>query len=295
MAIYLQTRSRTTDYAFLGDAPQERWWTAFERRTTLERPTIIIEAFEGRLRGYFSGIQSPSRRDRVGTVIRYTIVVEDEPKTILALACACLMPDALDSAIGLGRLLDNQFVSEDEVDDLLKGGAVAGERVSRRVAEAVQSFQALSAGEADVQQAGHLHWFGCVASEAARRIFMDRVKQLSSRNVSGLAARLNLVGTEEACGMGSGYQSMALLIESDGKIERQGLVELNPQTPAPLPPAAAAITTAKTQRSDWSFSGRSWVLVVVLVGLSVLVAAIFVGRPTSTPAATSSAVGNSAR
>lgn len=288
MAIFLQTRGRTTDYAFLGPAPQERWWTRFEQRTTLEQPTIIIESPDGRLRAYFSGIQSPSRRDRVGTVIRYTVVVEDDPNAILALARACLMPEALDSATDLGRALDNLFVSEDEVDDLLRRGIAEGEGVSNRVAEAVRPYHDHSAGEDDPHQVSVSHWFGCVTSDAVRRAFIDSVKRLTRDDVRGLAARLNLTTQEEARRMRSSYQSLALLMEADERINRLGVVEMTLPTSRSSPSDPITAPTW-TERHNLSISVRSWT--VVLIGLLALFAWFSTGRLSTTTAATPTTVG----
>ncbi len=76
--LYIQTRGKTIDYRFLLQAPQEPWWTSYEKDTSFEYPTLIIERDSrgGRGRFYLSGISSSTRRDRVGRIIRYTLVAE---------------------------------------------------------------------------------------------------------------------------------------------------------------------------------------------------------------------------
>ena len=41
--LYIQTRGKTIDYRFLLQAPQEPWWTSYEKDTSFEYPTLIIE------------------------------------------------------------------------------------------------------------------------------------------------------------------------------------------------------------------------------------------------------------
>ncbi len=74
--LYIQTRGKTIDYRFLLQAPQEPWWTSYEKDTSFEYPTLIIERDSQGGRFYLSGISSSTRRDRVGRIIRYTLVAE---------------------------------------------------------------------------------------------------------------------------------------------------------------------------------------------------------------------------
>jgi hypothetical protein len=79
-SVYLQTRGRPRhrDYDFLGAAPGHPWWRAYAGHTAFERPTALVESDGGGYRVYLSGIPS-ARRDAVGTVIRYTLVLEESP------------------------------------------------------------------------------------------------------------------------------------------------------------------------------------------------------------------------
>ncbi|QCE32788.1 hypothetical protein FAI41_03860 [Acetobacteraceae bacterium] len=78
MELWLQTRGLTSDYAFLGEAPPERWWTktAYQSATSFELPTLILERYSvGKWRCFVSAIPS-RRRDRVNTRIRYSLVLQ---------------------------------------------------------------------------------------------------------------------------------------------------------------------------------------------------------------------------
>ena len=77
MNIYIQTRSVTKDYQFLGNSPMNSWWMAYKDYTSFEHPTIIVEGdIAKQWRVYLSGMSS-SRLDNVNTPIRYTFILED--------------------------------------------------------------------------------------------------------------------------------------------------------------------------------------------------------------------------
>jgi len=77
MNIYIQTRSVTKDYQFLGNSPVNSWWMAYKDYTSFEHPTIIVEGDTAKQwRIYLSGMSS-SRLDKVNTPIRYTFILED--------------------------------------------------------------------------------------------------------------------------------------------------------------------------------------------------------------------------
>ena len=116
MKIYIQTRGKTRDYTFLGGEPKEKWWRkpVYEQGTSFEKPTLIIENNASELRCYISGILS-SRRDRVNTPIRYTMVIdgsaaiEGEVKNILLLISSALQAFSSPSSSSLQKVLDNLF------------------------------------------------------------------------------------------------------------------------------------------------------------------------------------------
>ena len=75
--VFVQTRgtARATDYAFLGGAPPEPWWRAYRDRTSFDHPTVLVTSDGAGWAAYLSGIPS-TRVDAVGTVVRYTLVVD---------------------------------------------------------------------------------------------------------------------------------------------------------------------------------------------------------------------------
>ena len=75
--VFVQTRgtARATDYAFLGGAPPEPWWRAYRDATAFDHPTVLVTSDGAGWAAYLSGIPS-SRVDAVGTVVRYTLVVD---------------------------------------------------------------------------------------------------------------------------------------------------------------------------------------------------------------------------
>ena len=77
MRIYLQTRGRNRDYAFLGGAPEDNWWSQHRQKTSFEEPTVLVDSKGQKWKAMLSGIPS-SRKDRVGTTIRYTLVFDGD-------------------------------------------------------------------------------------------------------------------------------------------------------------------------------------------------------------------------
>lgn len=75
MKLFIQTRGIKIDYSFLSYAPQSRWWLDFQNYTSFEKPSFILKANATDWTCYLSGIRS-ARKDRVGSVIRYSIVLE---------------------------------------------------------------------------------------------------------------------------------------------------------------------------------------------------------------------------
>jgi hypothetical protein len=78
MRIYVRTRGelRHLDYDFLGSAPPEAWWREFSDVNTMERPCLLCVRDPHGLRVFLSGVPS-SRVDTVGTLIVYSLVLED--------------------------------------------------------------------------------------------------------------------------------------------------------------------------------------------------------------------------
>jgi hypothetical protein len=81
MRIYVRTRGelRHHDYDFLGLAPAQPWWRDFGNVNTMERPCLLCVRDSRGLRVFLSGMPS-SRVDTVGTLIVYSLVLEDPGK-----------------------------------------------------------------------------------------------------------------------------------------------------------------------------------------------------------------------
>ncbi len=74
--IYIQTRGTNKDYLFLGGRPENSgWWLNYKDYTAFEQPTLVFESDSRGGRIYLSAIPS-ARKDKVGSVIRYTLVVQ---------------------------------------------------------------------------------------------------------------------------------------------------------------------------------------------------------------------------
>jgi hypothetical protein len=147
MNIYIQTRSVTRDYQFLGNSPMNSWWVAYKDYTSFEHPTIIVEGDTYKQwRVYLSGMSS-SRLDKVNTPIRYTLILEDTQSIhdsdlpqvlglIQAWAKAIYDDKAKDK---LRNNLDNLFSTED-VDTYFSSLDRAKEQIESKFKHWVSSF-----------------------------------------------------------------------------------------------------------------------------------------------------------
>ena len=110
MHLSVRTRSLDRDYAFVGPPPADPWWDAYAPFSAFEYPTLLFEYVEAQWHLFLSAIPS-ARRDRVGTRIRYSLVLRGTPseaEALDALLAAWLAdPERLDGP--LARALDAQF------------------------------------------------------------------------------------------------------------------------------------------------------------------------------------------
>lgn len=191
-AAYVQTRGRPRhrDYDFLGAGPGEPWWRAYAGHTAFESPTVLVESSGTEYRVYLSGIPS-ARRDSVGTVIRYTLVLEETPDDpdgagpdgVLALV-SCWVA----GGTTLTAALDEAF-PEDDVERLLAATAPETDP-HKRVLAAVRSLPPYRVSP--VESPGD--WLGSAESEPARTAFLGRVQDLVAGGAAGRALLLNLIG-----------------------------------------------------------------------------------------------------
>ncbi len=138
---YLQTRGKTIDYRFLYKAPSSEWWRRYVDYTLFEDRTIILEQLaDEECRLYLSGIPS-NRRDRVNTIIRYTLVAKigkGESSENFRLVKQFL-DDCRDKSNALGERLDSDFL-EQYIEDALRSDGECQNQISQKVASLVNSI-----------------------------------------------------------------------------------------------------------------------------------------------------------
>lgn len=177
MRIFIQTRGRGRDYAFLGDAP-EAWWRkdAYEHGTSFEKPTLIFEARAGvEWRCYISGIPSAVHRDQTNRTIRYTLVMEGkkgnspENESALSLIHAALCTFS-DTGSELQARLDAIFTPD-----------------------LVDQYIAEKSGSAEIKKLLTAAIYKLPDETAINDKFIKRIKDLINGSQNGVAALLNLV------------------------------------------------------------------------------------------------------
>ena len=209
--VYVQTRgtARAADYAFLCGAPPHPWWRAYRDATAFDHPTVLVVSDGGGWAAYLSGIPS-ARVDAVGTVVRYTLVLDgpcgDGPVAAqLPAAVAAWLDDVADGVAGrLGRRLSGALDARLPPDDVQRWigapppvsptcGVPALSEPGRRVLDALAALPAPGARTA----APPGDWVAGVGSAPARAAFVARVADLVA-GTPGRALLLNLVGPEDA-------------------------------------------------------------------------------------------------
>jgi hypothetical protein len=238
--IFVQTRGRATDYAFLADAPTNRWWLDFRDGTSFEQPTLIVSGDKKNWHCFLSGIPS-SRVDRVGTTVRYSIAVEGscqvKDESILNLIAAWL-EDAT-SSTPKGRVhaaLDYAF-DETTVERLLSIRSANVETTNEVEKLSLNALSILAVPKPSIGKIASESWVGSTTSPDAKNEFLARCCQLIVGNVDGTAAVLNLLGTtEEVASFANNYKSLAALIDDEsGNLRR--IVPIEKKKTLDLPPA----------------------------------------------------------
>jgi hypothetical protein len=297
---YVQTRgtARATDYAFLGGAPPEPWWRAYRDATAFDHPTVLVTSDGARWAAYLSGIPS-SRVDAVGTVVRYTLVL-DGPCGVADAACVPAVAGAwIDDVAAAhggrpgGRLaaaLDARFPAAD-VERWLAEPASArllsderptrptgsDERAARPVPEVSRRVMAALAALAPVPDAPDVpgDWIGAVGAPALRAAFTSRVTSLVT-GTPGRALLLNLVGgAADAQPLLDPASPVAVLVEStDPRLARctalQPVVEAK-KVPPPASPARRAGVAAVAGIAVVPLMAAFGVLAATVLVLTLLV------------------------
>jgi hypothetical protein len=193
---YLMTRGtpRMKDYAFLGVTPAARWWDRVVPFVIMESAEVVVACHADGVGVLVSGIPS-TRRDAVGTPIRYTIVVDDlrdRTSLLRRIVTAGLDPQ---SRSLLGKRLDTTF-GADRIDAIMSGGD-DGEDVPQRVLDILTDFP-VEPPEPGRDQAGS--WVGAVPDPGARRAFLARVDRLAAGKETGFAFTSQALSTELGAG-----------------------------------------------------------------------------------------------
>ncbi|MBV8541016.1 MAG: hypothetical protein JO063_07130 [Pseudonocardiales bacterium] len=178
MAAYLMTRGtpRPLDYRFLGASPPKRWWAPLEDWIELEQAEVVVHGGPTGACILVSGIPS-ARRDVIGTVIRFTLVVDGaDPGLLARLAAAGLDPAARTE---LGSVLDAQFPTE-WVDAALAGTPPADDAVDTRLTRALEATGGDAQTTDPVGSVPASSWVGAPGDERAVSVFLDRVARLGA-------------------------------------------------------------------------------------------------------------------
>jgi hypothetical protein len=118
--IYVETRTRYHDYRFLGSTPSEYWWTEYRDKTSFEDTTILVHYENNKLKFYLSAIPS-NRKDKVNTIIRYTIVIEGDYNNELGILVSEICRDVLEQSKNSNKIkgiLDDLF-DEDCIEKMI--------------------------------------------------------------------------------------------------------------------------------------------------------------------------------
>lgn len=274
--VFVQTRgtARATDYAFLGGAPPEPWWRAYRDMTAFDHPTVLVTSDGARWAAYLSGVPS-SRVDAVGTVVRYTLVL-DGP---CGAADAPCVPAAVgawldDVAAGhgdrpggrLATALDARFPADD-VERWLTSDVPATE-VRRRALAALAVLPARDAAD----EPGD--WIGAAGAPAPRAAFTARVAALVD-GAPGRALLLNLLGeAADAQPLLDPASPVAVLLETtDPRLAR--CTALPPVVEAKKAPAAAGAPMRPSRRTRTAaVAGTAMLPVAAVIGMLAMTALV---------------------
>lgn len=251
MKIFVQTRGRATDYAFLADAPTNRWWLDFRDGTSFEQPTLIVSGDKKNWHCFLSGIPS-SRVDRVGTTVRYSIVVEGscqfKDEKVLNLIAAWLEDTTSSTPNGLVQAaLDNAF-DEATVERLLSTRSTNVESTNEVEMLSLNALSLLAVPKPLIGKITSESWVGSITSLDAKNELLARCNQLFLGNVDGAAAVLNLLGTtDEVASFANNFKSLAALIDDEsGNLRR--IFSIEKKKSLDLPPAIPSISKPTVPR-----------------------------------------------
>jgi hypothetical protein len=243
MRTYIQTRGKNSDYQFLGAAPPKAWWLLYRDATSFEQPTLIVTGDKEVWQCYLSGITS-SRTDRVGTTIRYTLVMEGTcdprdkevalPRIIAWLGDVASTHTNQGKQRKLGKAIDS-ILEESDVESLLLPGSSISVDVlfsTLKLAAPVTAHQGQRWGGS---------WTSSMYSERAQYALLQRIEEVLDGKQEGFAAWLNLLGnTNEVSTLAqkiAGECAVLIDISTDKFEDHYTLIEKPVSTPQTPPEA----------------------------------------------------------
>jgi hypothetical protein len=257
--VFLQTRGRTTDYGFLGQSPNKRWWLDFRPFTSFEKPTLLVTSNAKCWNAYLSGIPS-GRFDRVNTPIRYSLVLEgavaaeeDVGKAIKLIAAwvADVASPAVSTEVQVA--LDTAF-PEEIVEGLLGDHS---DKAFKEIEGQLRNAVSRLAGAEPIRLAKDRHeqnvtipWVGGIQAPACREAFLDYVDTLL-RGGDGAALMVNLVGNkEEASAMLENQPKAAvLLVDPAPSFQSKGIEPLQKKKLTELTEGGTEAVSLKTSQT----------------------------------------------
>jgi hypothetical protein len=296
--VYVQTRGtpRAADYAFLCGAPPHPWWRAYRDATAFDHPTVLVVSDGAAWTAYLSGVPS-ARTDAVGTVVRYTLVLDgpcgdEQVAALLPPAVAAWLADVAQGFGGtagadgppgrVGRLsaaLDARFPADDvqrfiDADPQPPISPGSGPTVlsepGRRVLDALATLAAPRPA-ADVPG----DWIAAAGAPDARAAFVARVAALVG-GAAGRALLLNLVGgPDDLASLRDPASPLAVLVDTvsveAGNRALARPVALPPVVEAKKAPAAVARRTGTAAVATVATLPVLAVLVMAALVVTVLI------------------------
>jgi len=240
MQMFIQTRGRTVDYRFLGQAPDRPWWHDYDNHTILEKPTILVRSTDAGWEVYLGGIAS-GRTDLAGRAIRFTLVIADgqpaDAERVLPLLCVGLA-GAIGEGGGLQNALDRAF-DETFVERILATpGLERSGEVESRLADVVARVGVGRDAPGAFDAAGGT-WLGSARDAAARSSFLAHAAAIMGSRTRGRALLLNMVrGVADAADLTESEQWAAgcVILAASPREDIEGLVRLPGPEPSPPPP-----------------------------------------------------------
>ena len=236
--IFVETRGRLIDYRFLVGSPSEPWWREYRDLTIFEYPTLIIENKGKFCRIYLSGIPS-TRKDRVQTIIRYTLVIEIDSDSSYQKAnfidLIAIWLDEVGSSAKfnftqsqIGNLLDQCFSIEtlEELMLVQYPESSDSKKFDNRLNEFITKLAEFSSSSIDCDMHEEIPncsiWWGGVRNNESRKLWMSLAAKLLKHEVQGKALFLNLATEDNLRRLISKDQNenIGLLIDSDNNLQR---------------------------------------------------------------------------